>query len=62
MALIRVLTSVAGADFSWVPGDEIEIDEAEAAKWADGVRAEHVTPAKPRTAARKNRSATPKTQ
>lgn len=48
MALIRMLTSVAGIDFSWVPGDELDMDDTEAEKWADGIRAERVTPTKTR--------------
>jgi len=39
---IRVLTSVAGARFSWEPGEEVDVDDATAAVWADGVRAELV--------------------
>jgi hypothetical protein len=42
MARIRMLTSVAGAGFSWEAGPEIDLPGAEAAKWADGVRAELV--------------------
>ncbi|MEU7376542.1 hypothetical protein [Streptomyces albidoflavus] len=37
-----MLTSVAGAGFSWRAGEEIDLPGAEAAKWADGVRAELV--------------------
>ncbi|MFE2941036.1 hypothetical protein ACFXKG_18525 [Streptomyces sp. NPDC059255] len=39
MARIRVLESIAGADFSWVPGDVVELPEEQAAAWADGHRA-----------------------
>lgn len=39
MARIRMLTSVAGADFVWEAGQEIDLPGAEASKWADGVRA-----------------------
>lgn len=42
MARIRMLTSVAGEGFSWRAGEEIDLPGAEAAKWADGVRAELV--------------------
>ncbi|MBC3989336.1 hypothetical protein H8N00_10675 [Streptomyces sp. AC563] len=42
MARIRMLTSVAGQGFSWRAGEEIDLPGAEAAKWADGVRAELV--------------------
>ncbi len=39
MARIRVLEAVAGADFSWAPGDVVELSDEEAATWADGHRA-----------------------
>lgn len=42
MARIRVLQAVGGLDFSWAPGDVVEVDEAAAAVWADGVRADLV--------------------
>lgn len=42
MARIRILQAVAGLDFSWAPGDEIELGDEEAAAWADGERAELV--------------------
>ena len=48
MARIRLLVPVAGIDFSWVPGDEIDLPDEEAAKWADGSRAEFVRPTKTR--------------
>lgn len=44
MARIRILEAVAGSDFSWSPGDEVDLGGEEAAKWADGYRAEYVTP------------------
>lgn len=37
---IRVLQGVSGLDFSWAPGDTVELPADEAAKWADGFRAE----------------------
>ncbi|MEV5184252.1 hypothetical protein AB0K88_31370 [Streptomyces werraensis] len=37
-----MLTSVAGEGFSYRAGEEIDLPGAEAAKWADGVRAELV--------------------
>lgn len=37
---IRVLEAIAGADFSWAPGDVVELSEEQAAVWADGHRAE----------------------
>jgi hypothetical protein len=42
MPRIRVLQAVAGPDFSWNPGDEVDLPGEEASKWADGVRAELV--------------------
>ncbi|MFM9542321.1 hypothetical protein [Streptomyces turgidiscabies] len=39
MAHIRVLEAIAGADFSWAPGDVVEVTDEEAASWADGHRA-----------------------
>ncbi len=39
MTRIRVLEAVAGDDFSWAPGDIVEVSEDEAASWADGHRA-----------------------
>lgn len=61
MARIRMLTSVAGADFAWDAGQVVDLPGAEAATWADGVRAVMVrtdpveTPEQPaaETAARK---------
>jgi len=67
MARIRILTSVAGEGFSWRAGEEIDLPGPEAAKWADGVRAELVrtapveTPEQPpaaETAARRPRRKT----
>jgi hypothetical protein len=68
MARIRMLTSVAGAGYSWRAGVEIDLPGPEAAKWADGVRAELVraepleTPEQPpatETTARRSRRKTP---
>ncbi|WP_406056233.1 hypothetical protein OG462_09095 [Streptomyces sp. NBC_01077] len=42
MVRIRILQSVAGLDFSWAPGDEVEVDDEAAGLWVDGVRAEVV--------------------
>ncbi|MYS47538.1 hypothetical protein GTY23_41490 [Streptomyces sp. SID5998] len=39
MPRIRVLEGIAGADFSWAPGDVVEVTDEEAASWADGYRA-----------------------
>lgn len=44
MALIRIKTPVSGADFAWRPGEVVDLPDAEAAKWADGVRAEYADP------------------
>ncbi|MFJ6561863.1 hypothetical protein ACIQMV_18780 [Streptomyces sp. NPDC091412] len=59
MPRIRILQSVAGLDFSWAPGDEIDVDAATAAAWADGERAELVADGKPNATAEK---ATPKSR
>ena len=42
MAKIRLKVGVSGEDFSWRPGQEIDLPDDEAAKWADGERAEYV--------------------
>ncbi|MFF8034919.1 hypothetical protein [Streptomyces sp. NPDC016626] len=49
MACIRVLQAVAGLHCSWQAGDLVDLPDDEAAKWADGVRAELAdqTPAAP---------------
>lgn len=39
MPRIKVLEAVAGADFSWAPGDIVDVSEEEAQSWADGHRA-----------------------
>ncbi|MEM9566292.1 MAG: hypothetical protein AAGA93_26970 [Actinomycetota bacterium] len=36
---IEVLVPVTGVDFSWRPGDIVELDDDLAERWADGVRA-----------------------
>ena len=40
MPRIRVLEGIAGADFSWAPGDLVDLPDEQAAVWADGHRAE----------------------
>lgn len=45
MPRIRILQGVSGDGFSWVAGDEVDLPEEEAAKWADGYRAERLDPA-----------------
>lgn len=47
MSLIRVLQSVSGLDFSWSPGDLVDLPDEQAAVWADGVRAEPAEPEQP---------------
>lgn len=42
MPRIRMLQAVAGPDFSWDAGAEIDVSGEEASKWADGIRAELV--------------------
>ncbi len=42
---VRLLVAVAGADFSWTPGQEVDMPPEQAAIWADGVRGEYVSPA-----------------
>jgi hypothetical protein len=42
MKTVRLLQSVAGIDFSWMPGDEVEMTDEQAGAWADGVRGELV--------------------
>jgi hypothetical protein len=44
---IRMLTSIAGPDWSAQPGDEIEIDDAEAARHIEAGHAEAVADDKP---------------
>lgn len=38
MAKVQILQSVSGAHFSWLPGQVVEMPDAEAEKWADGER------------------------
>ncbi|MFE9363686.1 hypothetical protein ACFYNN_12895 [Streptomyces sp. NPDC006978] len=40
MPRIRILQSIAAVDFSWVPGELVDVDAATAQAYADGVRAE----------------------
>lgn len=39
MRRIRILQAVGGSDFSWSPGDLVDLPDAAAADWADGHRA-----------------------
>lgn len=36
---IKILQAVAGDNFSWYPGQVVELEDAEAIKWADSYRA-----------------------
>ncbi|MEU0797168.1 hypothetical protein ABZ342_44500 [Amycolatopsis sp. NPDC005961] len=47
MPTVRILQSVAGLNFSWVAGDEIEMTDEKAAAWNDGVRGELVETGRP---------------
>ncbi|MFD3483785.1 hypothetical protein [Streptomyces sp. NPDC058665] len=48
MARILILTGISGLGFSWRKGELVDLDDDEAAKWADGVRAEYAdTPPPP---------------
>ena len=49
MARIRILQAVGGTDFSWAPGDEVEVDDEQATAWADGERAELIETAEKAT-------------
>lgn len=49
MARIRMLQAVAGPDFSWDAGMEVDLPGEEASKWADGIRAELVRGDPPQT-------------
>ncbi|MFJ4434601.1 hypothetical protein [Streptomyces sp. NPDC088923] len=58
MPRIRILQPIGGVDFSWRPGQIVDVPEKQATTWADGVRAELVAdepPAKPERAARRSR-------
>lgn len=48
MARIRILQAISGLDFSWAPGELVDVPDDEAAVWADGDRAELVDDAEPR--------------
>jgi hypothetical protein len=47
MPAVELLVGVAGADFSWAPGEIVEMDDAGAAAWADGIRGRLHTPVGP---------------
>lgn len=42
MSRIRVLQAVSGLEFSWSPGQIVEVTDERAEAWADGYRAELV--------------------
>lgn len=48
MTKIRILVPVAGTDFSWAPGDVVDVDEETARAWCDGERAERAADKKRR--------------
>lgn len=50
---VRILTSIAGTDFSWAPGEVVDMPDAEAEKWCDGERAERVADAPKKAPARR---------
>lgn len=60
MATVRILQAISGPDFSWQPGDLVDLPDDEAAKWADCVRAE-LTDQDPPTAPVGNDPETPAT-
>ncbi len=47
MARVRFLVAVAGHDVSIAPGQVVEMDDAAAVLWCDGVRAVRVEESKP---------------
>ena len=59
MPRVRILQAVAGEDFSWMPGDEIDMSARDAKVWADGFRGELVRGEIPQTPERA--SAAPET-
>lgn len=44
---VRLLVSVSGPEFNWIPGQVVDMPVVEAAKWADGVRGEYVSDVAP---------------
>lgn len=42
MVAVRILQGVSGDDFSWTPGEVVDMSAEDASKWADGYRAELV--------------------
>lgn len=47
MTRVRILQGVSGLDFSWIPGEVIDMEDDAAAAWADGYRAEYADQAPP---------------
>jgi hypothetical protein len=58
MPTIRILQAVSGVDFSWSPGEEVDVDGPTAQAWADGYRAELVRGEPAQTPERATRSET----
>lgn len=44
MRQVLMLTAVAGTGFSWTPGQVVELDDDQAAAWADGERGRYLEP------------------
>lgn len=49
MARVRFLQAVGGTDYSYTPGEVVDLPGEEAEAWADGVRAELVRGEAPET-------------
>ena len=49
MARVRFLQAVGGVDYSYTPGEEVDLPGDQAEAWADGVRAELVRGDAPET-------------
>ncbi|MGW6210939.1 hypothetical protein [Streptomyces sp. NPDC055109] len=60
MTRIRVLEAIAGSDFSWAPGDLVDLPDEQAAVWADGHRAELADGQEPGTGPQFPEMATPR--
>lgn len=49
MPAVRILQGIAGDDFSWSPGQIVDMPGEEVAQWCDGYRAELVRGEAPET-------------
>lgn len=49
MVAVRILQGVSGDDFSWTPGQVVDMSAEDASKWADGYRGELVRGEQPET-------------